>query len=159
MRKVGFIGLGVMGAPMAAHLVRRGGYAVTAYTRDAEKAARWASASGGACAATPREAATGAEIVFACVGDDDSGRAVALGPDGAVAGMTAGAIFVDHTTASAQGAVAVEAAARGLGFLDAPISGGQAGAENGALTVMCGGDPETYGTAAPVIGATPAPVA
>jgi 3-hydroxyisobutyrate dehydrogenase-like beta-hydroxyacid dehydrogenase len=154
MARAAFIGLGVMGYPMAGHLVRRG-HSVTVYNRTAARAARWVAEHGGTAAATPREAAAGAEIVFACVGNDDDLRAVTTGPDGAFAGMTRGTVFVDHTTASA--AVARElqalAATQGVGFLDAPVSGGQAGAENGALTVMVGGEAEPFARAEPVIAA------
>ena len=140
-RPVAFLGLGVMGHPMAGHLTRAG-HRVTVYNRTAAKAAAWAAEYGGRSAATPREAAAGAEFVFACVGNDDDLRAVTLGPDGAYAGMAAGAVFVDHTTASAAVARELHGQARSLGlhFIDAPVSGGQAGAVNGALTVMCGGD-------------------
>ncbi len=146
-RKVAFLGMGVMGAPMARHL-SNAGHHVTVYNRTAAKAEQWlaerqAAGAGerSATASTPREAAQGAEIVFACVGNDDDLRSVVLGDNGAFAGMKAGALFVDHTTASADvarelGAIAAE---RGLAFVDAPVSGGQAGAENGVLTVMCGG--------------------
>ena len=145
MAKVAFLGLGVMGGPMAGHLAKKG-HAVTVYNRTGSKAEAWVRANGGAHAATPRQAAEGAEIVFACVGNDDDLRGVVLGDDGALAGMTSGAVFVDHTTASAEVAreLATEAQAKGLGFIDAPVSGGQAGAENGVLTVMCGGEPATY---------------
>ena len=143
-RRVAFLGLGVMGHPMAGHLARAG-HAVTVYNRSAAKALAWAAEYGGgtaATAATPREAAAGAEFIFACVGNDDDLRSITLGTGGAFAGMAPGAVFVDHTTASA--AVARElhglAQRRGLHFIDAPVSGGQAGAVNGALTVMCGGD-------------------
>jgi 3-hydroxyisobutyrate dehydrogenase len=147
-----FIGLGVMGAPMARHLLAKG-HAVTVYNRTAEKAAHWVAKNGGRSAATPAQAAHGAAIVFACVGNDDDLRAVTIGPDGAFMGMAAGAVFVDHTTASAAAARELHAAAgkRGIGFLDAPVSGGQSGAENGALTVMVGGDPEPFARAEPVI--------
>jgi 3-hydroxyisobutyrate dehydrogenase len=138
---VAFLGLGVMGHPMAGHLARAG-HRVTVFNRTAAKAQAWAAEYGGRTAATPREAAAGASIVFACVGNDDDLRSVVLGADGAFAGMAAGAVFVDHTTASAEVARELYAAAkqRGLAFVDAPVSGGQAGAANGALTVMCGGD-------------------
>ncbi len=138
--KTAFIGLGVMGYPMAGHLARAG-HAVTVYNRTASKAVRWAEEFGGKAAATPREAAEGADIVFVCVGNDDDVRSVVLGPDGAFAGMKKGAVLWDDTTDSAALAreLASEAASRGLGFVDAPVSGGQAGAENGVLTVMCGG--------------------
>ncbi len=140
-RSVAFLGLGVMGYPMAGHLARAG-HRVTVYNRTAAKAQAWAAEYGGATAATPREAAAGAAIVFACVGNDEDLRAVVLGPEGAYAGMAAGSVFVDHTTASAAVARELYAAglARGVSFIDAPVSGGQAGAVNGALTVMCGGD-------------------
>ena len=155
MAKVAFLGLGVMGYPMAGHLARRGGHAVTVYNRTAKKAAAWVEAFGGAAAPTPREAAAGADFVFACVGNDDDLRSVVLGPDGAFAGMTAGAVFVDHTTASAGVARQLQekAGALGLDFLDAPVSGGQAGAENGALTVMVGGNDNSFAAAEPVMAA------
>ena len=144
-RNVAFIGLGVMGFPMAGHL-QRAGKSVTVYNRNAAKAAAWCSEFGGKSAPTPREAAQGADIVFCCVGNDDDLRAVSLGEQGTFAGMKAGAVMVDHTTASA--AVARElhalALARGLFFIDAPVSGGQAGAQNGMLTVMCGGDAAAF---------------
>jgi 3-hydroxyisobutyrate dehydrogenase-like beta-hydroxyacid dehydrogenase len=150
--RVAFLGLGVMGYPMAGHLAR-GGHAVTVYNRTAAKAADWAAAHGGAHAPSPREAAAGADVVCACVGNDDDLRSVALGPDGAFAGMKPGAVFVDHTTASAEVARELHAAARqqGLHFIDAPVSGGQAGAVNGVLTVMCGGDAEPFAAARPVV--------
>ena len=140
---------------MAGHLAKRGGHSVTVYNRTAEKARAWVSANGGLRAPTPREAAVGCDFIFACVGNDDDLRSVALGPDGAFAGMKDGAVFVDHTTASANVAreLHAEAAKRGLHFLDAPVSGGQAGAENGVLTVMCGGDEAPYAAAEPVIAA------
>ena len=149
--RAAFLGLGVMGHPMAGHLARAG-HATTVYNRTAAKAAAWLAAYGGASAPTPREAAAGADIVFACVGNDDDLRAVTLGPDGAFAGMRPGAIFVDHTTASAEVARQLhrEALARGLHFIDAPVSGGQAGAVNGALTVMCGGDEAPFAAMQPV---------
>jgi 3-hydroxyisobutyrate dehydrogenase-like beta-hydroxyacid dehydrogenase len=148
---VAFLGLGVMGHPMAGHLARAGHH-VTVYNRTAAKAQAWAAAYGGATAATPREAAQGAAFVFACVGNDDDLRAVVQGPDGALAGMASGAVFVDHTTASAEVARELHAAARALGlhFVDAPVSGGQAGAVNGMLTVMCGGDAEPFEAMKPV---------
>jgi 3-hydroxyisobutyrate dehydrogenase len=159
-RRVAFLGLGVMGHPMAGHLARAG-HTVTVYNRTAAKASAWVTEYGGGSAATPREAAADADIVFACVGNDDDLRSVVLGSaqpsgeradDGAFAGMKSGAVFVDHTTASA--AVARElyatAQARGLHFIDAPVSGGQAGAVNGALTVMCGGDAEPFAAIQPV---------
>jgi 3-hydroxyisobutyrate dehydrogenase len=152
MAKVAFLGLGVMGFPMARHLATEG-HEVTVYNRSTAKAEAWVAAHGGRLARTPREAAAGQEFVLACVGNDDDLRQVATGSDGALSGMERGAIFVDHTTASA--AVARElyqaAGERGIGFVDAPVSGGQAGAENGALTVMCGGEPEVYARAEPVI--------
>ena len=150
--KVAFIGLGVMGYPMAGHLAS-GGHDVTVFNRTAAKANAWVSQHGGKAAATPRAAAEGADIVFACVGNDDDVRNVTLGDDGAFDGVAAGAIFVDHTTASADLARELYAVAgeRGFGFLDAPVSGGQAGAENGALTVMVGGDAEIFERAKPVI--------
>ena len=150
--KVAFLGLGVMGYPMAGHLTRAG-HQVTVYNRSAAKAQAWmAECPGQASAPTPREAASGADIVFACVGNDDDLRSVVLGPDGAFAGMKPGAVFVDHTTASASVARELnsEAQKRGLQFIDAPVSGGQAGAVNGALTVMCGGDAATFERVKPV---------
>ena len=154
MSQVAFLGMGVMGYPMAGHLKAKG-HDVVVYNRSAAKAAKWVAQYGGASAPTPREAAKDRDFVFACVGNDDDLRAITLGPDGAFAGMKPGAIFVDHTTASADVAreLAQEAASRGIGFIDAPVSGGQAGAENGALTVMCGGDATTYAKAEPVIAA------
>jgi 3-hydroxyisobutyrate dehydrogenase-like beta-hydroxyacid dehydrogenase len=150
-RRVAFIGLGVMGYPMAGHLARAG-HSVTVYNRSPAKAAAWVAEHGAAHAATPRAAAAGADLVFACVGNDDDLRSVTLGADGAFAGMRAGAIFVDHTTASANVARELHAAAAGLGlsFVDAPVSGGQAGAVNGALTVMCGGDAAAFEAMRPV---------
>ncbi len=150
--KVAFIGLGVMGYPMAGHLAA-GGHTVTVYNRTTAKADAWVTQHGGQAAATPREAADGADIVFACVGNDDDVRSVTRGGDGAFAGMAAGAIFVDHTTASADLARELyrDTGERGIGFLDAPVSGGQAGAENGALTVMAGGDADIFARAKPVI--------
>ena len=150
-RRCAFIGLGVMGHPMAAHLARAGHH-VTVYNRTVAKASAWAEAHAGGFAATPRLAAVGADFVFACVGNDDDLRSVALGAEGAFAGMAAGAVFIDHTTASAEVARELFAAAKGLGlhFLDAPVSGGQAGAVNGALTVMCGGDTAAFEAMKPV---------
>jgi len=141
----------VMGHPMAGHLARAG-HAVTVYNRTAAKAQAWVAEYAGQAAATPREAAAGAEFVFACVGNDEDLRSVVLGPDGAFAGMPAGAVFVDHTTASAEVARELAAAARsfGLHFVDAPVSGGQAGAVNGLLTVMCGGDAAAFEAMKPV---------
>jgi 3-hydroxyisobutyrate dehydrogenase len=152
MAKVAFLGLGVMGYPMARHLKTKG-HEVTVYNRTFSKAEAWVSEHGGKAAKTPVEAARGQEIVFACVGNDDDLRSVTLGADGAFAGMVAGAIFVDHTTASANVARELHAAAKakGVGFIDAPVSGGQAGAENGVLTVMCGGDADVFARAEPVI--------
>ncbi|RVT48075.1 NAD(P)-dependent oxidoreductase [Rubrivivax albus] len=150
-RRVAFLGLGVMGYPMAGHLARAG-HQVTVYNRTAAKAAAWVAEYGGASAPTPAAAAQGADIVFACVGNDDDLRAVTLGADGAFGALAAGAIFVDHTTASAAIARELHAAAqaRAAHFIDAPVSGGQAGAVNGALTVMCGGDAEPFDTMKPV---------
>jgi 3-hydroxyisobutyrate dehydrogenase/2-hydroxy-3-oxopropionate reductase len=150
-RKVAFLGLGVMGFPMAGHLARAG-HEVTVYNRSAAKARAWVAEFGGRAAATPREAAAGADVVCACVGNDDDLRGVVLGPDGAFAGMRAGAVFADHTTASAAVARELYAAARekDLHFVDAPVSGGQAGAQNGVLTVMCGGDPAPFDAVRPV---------
>ena len=152
MSKVAFVGLGVMGYPMAGHL-KSNGHDVTVYNRTAAKADKWASEHGGQAAATPREAAAGAAIVFVCVGNDDDVRSVIYGDDGVLAGLAQGAILVDHTTASADLARELDAAAREQGkrFLDAPVSGGQAGAENGALTVMVGGEAATFAEAKPVI--------
>jgi 3-hydroxyisobutyrate dehydrogenase len=153
MAKVAFIGLGVMGYPMAGYLKSRGGHDVTVYNRTAAKAEKWAGEHGGAHAPTPAAAAEGADFVFACVGNDDDLRSVTTGPDGAFHGMKSGAIFIDNTTASAEVARELYAAAKekGCGFLDAPVSGGQAGAENGALTVMVGGDADVYERARPAI--------
>ena len=155
MAKVAFLGLGVMGAPMARHLAVKGGHDVVVYNRTAAKAEAWVAAHGGRAAPSPAAAAAGRDIVFACVGNDDDLRAVTGGAEGAFATMAPGAIFVDHTTASADVAreLAAEAAGRGLAFLDAPVSGGQAGAENGVLTVMVGGEAAAFVTAEPVIAA------
>jgi 3-hydroxyisobutyrate dehydrogenase len=152
MTKVAFLGLGVMGYPMAGHLKAKG-YDVTVYNRTAAKADKWVGQHGGAKAAIPREAAQGQEIVFACVGNDDDLRSVVLGDDGAFAGMAEGTVFVDHTTASADIAreLAVAGKERGIGFIDAPVSGGQAGAENGVLTVMCGGEQAHFDTVKPAV--------
>ena len=152
MAKVAFLGLGVMGYPMAGYLARAG-HEVTVYNRTAAKAEKWAAEYGGRHAATPREAAEGAAFVMSCVGNDDDLRSVCLGEDGAFAGMQAGAIFVDHTTVSAQVTRELHTAAAetGIDFVDAPISGGQAGAENGQLVVMCGGDEAAYAKAEPMI--------
>ena len=153
MAKVAFLGLGVMGFPMAGHLVKKGGHEVTVYNRTAAKAKEWADKFGGKTAATPKAAAEGQDFVMCCVGNDHDLRAVTIGPDGAFAGMTKGATFVDHTTASAEVARELDAAATkaGFKFVDAPVSGGQAGAENGVLTVMCGGSEDAYASAEPVI--------
>ncbi|MFY8040789.1 MAG: NAD(P)-dependent oxidoreductase [Bosea sp. (in: a-proteobacteria)] len=150
---VAFLGLGVMGYPMAGHLVNKGGHTVTVYNRTFAKAEAWVAEQGGKAARTPAEAAKGQDIVFSCVGNDDDLRAVTIGKDGAFAAMGKGAIFVDHTTASADVARELHAAAKALGFdfIDAPVSGGQAGAQNGVLTVMCGGDAAPYAKAEPVI--------
>ncbi|MEO1317706.1 MAG: NAD(P)-dependent oxidoreductase [Pseudomonadota bacterium] len=154
MATVSFLGLGVMGYPMAGHLAAKG-HTVKVYNRTTAKAEKWAGEHGGSFGATPRAAAEGSEIVFACVGNDDDLRSVVLGDDGAFAGMGAGAIFVDHTTASANVARELHAVGKekGIDFIDAPVSGGQAGAENGVLTVMCGGDAAPYAKAEPVIDA------
>lgn len=150
-RRVAFIGLGVMGYPMAGHLARAG-HQVAVYNRTPARADAWVAEFGGAAKPSPREAATGADIVFCCVGNDDDLRSVVLGADGAFAGMRPGAIFVDHTTASADVARELYGAAKklGLAFVDAPVSGGQAGAQNGALTVMCGGDAAAFDAVQPV---------
>ena len=152
MSKVAFIGLGVMGYHMAGHL-KSGGHDVTVYNRTAAKADAWVKQHGGASAATPREASEGCDIVFCCVGNDNDLRGVVLGNDGIFAGMKAGATLVDNTTASADVARELyeEAKNRGLKFIDAPVSGGEAGAKNGALTVMCGGDQDVFDAAQPVI--------
>jgi 3-hydroxyisobutyrate dehydrogenase-like beta-hydroxyacid dehydrogenase len=141
--KVAFVGLGVMGGPMARHLATRG-HEVTVYNRTAAKAAAWVAANGGKSAATPRDAATGADMVMVCVGNDNDVRSVIYGNDGVLAGIKKGGVVVDHTTASATLAreLAVKCAEQGVGFIDAPVSGGQAGAENGQLSVMCGADDE-----------------
>jgi 3-hydroxyisobutyrate dehydrogenase len=153
MSKVAFIGLGVMGYPMAGHLARRGGHDLTVYNRTGPKAEKWVAEYGGKSAPTPRAAAEGADFVFSCVGNDDDLRSVTIGPGGAFEGMKKGAVFIDNTTASAIIARELDAAARSGGFnsLDAPVSGGQAGAENGQLTVMVGGEPDTFERARPVI--------
>jgi 3-hydroxyisobutyrate dehydrogenase len=150
-QRVAFLGLGVMGYPMAGHL-QRAGHQVTVYNRTQAKAAQWVAEYGGQAAATPREAASGASIVFCCVGNDDDLRSVVLGADGAFAGMQSDAVFVDHTTASADVARELSAQARsaGLHFIDAPVSGGQAGAVNGQLTVMCGGESAVFDRVRPV---------
>jgi 3-hydroxyisobutyrate dehydrogenase-like beta-hydroxyacid dehydrogenase len=153
-KKLAFIGLGVMGYPMAGHL-QRAGHTVTVYNRNAVKAAAWVSEYGGHSAPTPMLAAKNADMVFCCVGNDDDLRSVVLGADGAFAGMSKGAVFVDHTTASANVAreLASIALGQGLHFIDAPVSGGQAGAVNGLLTIMCGGDAAVFSRVAPVAGA------
>jgi 3-hydroxyisobutyrate dehydrogenase len=145
MAKVAFLGLGVMGYPMAGHLKKKG-HEVTVYNRTAAKAEKWVAEFGGSSAPSPMAAAKGQEIVFACVGNDDDLRTITTGADGAFQSMAESAIFVDHTTASAEIAreLHAKAKARGLGFIDAPVSGGEAGAQNGALTVMCGGDEAYY---------------
>ena len=152
MAKVAFLGLGVMGFPMAGHLAAKG-FDVTVYNRTPARAAAWATTHKGQTAATPAEAAKGAEFVMACVGNDDDLRAVCVGPDGAFAGMSPGSVFVDHTTVSAKVTrkLAAMGAATGIAFVDAPVSGGQAGAENGQLSIMCGGDPADYARAEPVM--------
>ena len=154
MAKTAFIGLGVMGYPMAGHLAKAG-HEVTVYNRTGAKAEAWAKAHGGATAATPAEAAKGAEYVFCCVGNDDDLRSVTTGADGAFGAMASGAVFTDHTTASADVARELGAAAEkaGFGFIDAPVSGGQAGAENGVLTIMCGGGGAVFERVAPVMDA------
>ena len=153
MSTIAWIGLGVMGYPMAGHIRTKGGHELTVYNRTAEKAAKWVAQHGGRTAATPAEAVHDADFVFACVGNDADLRAVTLGPDGAFSAIKKGAIFIDNTTASADMAreLDAEARTRGFGFLDAPVSGGQAGAENGVLTVMVGGDAATFAKAEAVI--------
>jgi 3-hydroxyisobutyrate dehydrogenase len=155
MAKVAFLGLGVMGYPMAGHLKAKGGHEVTVYNRTAAKAEAWVKQYGGKSAPTPKAAAAGQDFVMACVGNDLDLREVTLGADGAFAAMGKGTIFVDHTTASAEIARELYAAAQksGFDFVDAPVSGGQAGAENGVLTVMCGGDDESFARAEKVIAA------
>jgi len=150
--RVAFIGLGVMGAPMAGHLARAG-HRVSVFNRTASKAARWVEQHGGSASPTPAGAAAEAAAVFVCVGNDDDVRAVTTGPDGALPAMRSGALLVDHTTTSAMLAreLAAAACARDIGFVDAPVSGGQPGAENGTLTVMCGGEPEDFAHAEPLI--------
>ena len=155
MAKVAFLGLGVMGYPMAGHLKNKGGHEVTVYNRTAAKAEKWVAQYGGKSAATPKAAAAGQDFVMACVGNDNDLREVTLGKDGAFAGMGKGTVFVDHTTASAEIARELFDAAKkgGFEFVDAPVSGGQAGAENGALTVMCGGEEAAFARAEKVIAA------
>lgn len=153
MATVAFLGLGVMGYPMAGHLKNKGGHDVTVYNRTSAKAERWVAEHGGQFASTPTEAAEGKDFVFACVGNDDDLRSVTIGPDGAFSTMKKGAIFIDNTTASAEVAreLSARAAEAGFSFLDAPVSGGQAGAENGILTVMVGGEEAAFNRARPVI--------
>jgi 3-hydroxyisobutyrate dehydrogenase len=155
MAKVAFLGLGIMGYPMAGHLKNKGGHDVTVYNRTAAKAAKWVAQYGGKSSPTPKQAADGQDFVFACVGNDNDLREVTLGTNGAFAGVKKGAIFVDHTTASAEIARELYDTAKksSFDFIDAPVSGGQAGAENGALTVMCGGDPAPFERAEKVIAA------
>jgi 3-hydroxyisobutyrate dehydrogenase len=155
MAKVAFLGLGVMGYPMAGHLAKKGGHEVTVYNRTAAKAQAWVKDYGGRSAPTPKEAAQGQDFVMCCVGNDNDLREVTLGANGGFAGMAKGAVFVDHTTASAEIARELSAAAKkaGFDFVDAPVSGGQAGAQNGVLTVMCGGEAGPYGRAEKVIAA------
>lgn len=154
MANVAFLGLGVMGYPMAGHL-QSAGHSVTVYNRTTAKAEAWVAEHGGAMATTPAEAAQGADFVMACVGNDDDLRGVCLGDTGAFAGMSKGAIFVDHTTVSAKVTAELYAtcAELGMSFVDAPISGGQAGAENGVLSIMCGGDQTAYDAAEPIMAA------
>jgi 3-hydroxyisobutyrate dehydrogenase-like beta-hydroxyacid dehydrogenase len=153
MAKVAFLGLGVMGYPMAGHLLKKGGHDVTAYNRTAAKAQQWAKEYGGKHAPTPREAGKDCDFVMMCVGNDDDVRSVVYGDNGALAGMKRGAILVDHTTASATVAREVHSKAKdkGIGFVDAPVSGGQAGAVNGQLGIMCGGEQATFDKAKPVL--------
>jgi 3-hydroxyisobutyrate dehydrogenase-like beta-hydroxyacid dehydrogenase len=153
MAKLAFLGLGVMGYPMAGHLVKKGGHEVTVYNRTSAKAQQWAKEYGGKQAPTPREAARDCDFVMMCVGNDDDVRSVVFGDNGALAGMKKGAILVDHTTASAIVAREIHAKAKekGIGFIDAPVSGGQAGAQNAQLGIMCGGEPTVFEKAKPVI--------
>jgi 3-hydroxyisobutyrate dehydrogenase len=155
MAKVAFLGLGVMGYPMAGHLKTKGGHEVTVYNRTAAKAEKWVAQFGGKSAATPKQAAEGQDFVMCCVGNDDDLRQVTFGADGAFSAMKKGSLFVDHTTASAEIARELYKAGqeRGIDVIDAPVSGGQAGAENGVLTVMCGGDAAAFDRAKPVIDA------
>jgi 3-hydroxyisobutyrate dehydrogenase-like beta-hydroxyacid dehydrogenase len=153
MAKVAFLGLGVMGYPMAGHLLKKGGHDVTVYNRSTAKAQQWVKEYGGKHAPTPREAAKDSDFVMMCVGNDDDVRSVVYGDNGALAGMKTGAILVDHTTASAAVAREVHGKAKekGIGFIDAPVSGGQAGAQNGQLGIMCGGESAVFEKAKPVI--------
>src|SRR5690242_655966 len=153
MAKVAFLGLGVMGYPMAGHLLKKGGHEVTVYNRTAGKAQQWVKEYGGRHAATPREAARDCDFVMMCVGNDDDVRSVVYGDNGALAGMKKGAILVDHTTASAIVAREIyeEGKKRGTGCVDAPVSGGQAGAQNGQLGIMCGGEAAVFAKAKPVL--------
>src|SRR6516164_3221598 len=155
MARVAFLGLGVMGYPMAGHLKSKGGHEVTVYNRTAAKAQKWVEQFGGRSVKTPKEAAADQDFVMVCVGNDNDLREVVIGSNGAMHGVKRGAVLVDHTTASAELAreFHAEAKRRGFDFIDAPVSGGQAGAENGVLTVMCGGDAEPYGRAEKVIAA------
>jgi len=155
MAKVAFLGLGIMGYPMAGHLKNKGGHEVTVYNRTGAKAEKWVSQHGGRAAPTPKAASEGQDFVLCCVGNDADLREVTLGPNGAYQGVARGAVFIDHTTASAEIAreLHAEAKKRGFDFIDAPVSGGQAGAENGVLTVMCGGDAAPYARAEKVIAA------
>src|SRR5260221_12920578 len=155
MAKVAFLGLGVMGFPMAGHLVKKGGHEITVFNRTPAKALAWAQKFGGMTAPTPKAAAEGQDFVMCCVGNDNDLREVTLGANGAFAGIAKGAVFVDHTTASAEIAreLFAEGKTRGFDCVDAPVSGGQAGAENGVLTVMCGGEAPAYARAEPVIAA------
>ncbi|MBN8942507.1 MAG: NAD(P)-dependent oxidoreductase [Rhizobiales bacterium] len=155
MAKVAFLGLGVMGYPMAGHLKAKGGHELTVYNRTFAKAEAWVKQHGGRAAKTPKDAAEGQDFVFCCVGNDDDLRQVTIGADGAFQAMGRGTIFIDNTTASADVARELQAKAKalGIGFVDAPVSGGQAGAENGVLTVMCGGEASDYARAEPVIAA------
>jgi len=152
MAKVAFLGLGVMGYPMARHL-KEAGHEVTVYNRTATKSEKWVSENGGTAAKTPAEAAVGQDFVMACVGNDDDLRGVCLGESGALTGMKSGAVFVDHTTVSAKVTreLYAQAEANGIKFVDAPVSGGQAGAENGVLSIMCGGDEDAYSAAEPIM--------
>ncbi len=153
MAKLAFLGLGVMGYPMAGHLIKKGGHDVTVYNRSAAKAAQWVKEYGGKSAPTPREAAAGCDLVLMCVGNDHDVRSVVYGDNGAIAGLKKGAILVDHTTASAIVAREVHAKCKekGVGFVDAPVSGGQAGAVNGQLGIMCGGEQADFDRAKPVL--------